>query len=178
MNSLQRWLKYNASTHSSLAKFRLQISRTVLPHGGPVRASDSTAPFTDGKVNTSSYVRSQLVAEFRPSCFCLALLPLAHCLPWFSPLTPTLLFQNKTNPLCPRTFIPVRGRTYSPGELLRELVFTFSHIRTYAQLWFHHTLENCKNVFLPHTQQATGNLLFPQLCYFSSLSVWDWLSTE
>lgn len=131
--AFEGWPRYNDSTHSSLAKLRLQISRTFLPLRGPLRASDSPSHFTDAKVSTSSCIRSQLVAELGASCFCPPLLPLAQCSPWSSPRPPNLLFQNKTNTLHTRTFIPLRGRIYSTGESLRELVVPFNPIRSYAQ---------------------------------------------
>ena len=175
--AFEGWLRYSGYTHSSLTKLRLQISRTFLPLRGPLRAPDSPSPSTDGKVSTSSCIRSQLVAELGASCFCPGLLPLAQCSPWSSPLPPNLLFQNKTNTLQYTYFYSTQMSNLFHWWIIKRIGCPFQpHQKLCTGFWFNSTLENCETFFLPYTQWTIDNLSFSQLCYFSSLLVW--LSTE
>lgn len=99
--SLGLWSQGRVSSSTpTLAKPRLQISRTFLPHQGPLRASNPMAPFTDGNPLPCPRRPRQVTARGRTQAA--PVLPGATS---FSPLstlgltlTPTLWFQIRQTP--------------------------------------------------------------------------------
>lgn len=69
------------------------------------------------------------------SCFCLLLLSYAIVCPgWHHLHQPGYFKTRQINTLQPCAFIILRCQIYSFSESLKQLVVTFKHIRSYAQV--------------------------------------------